>query len=192
MKKFLAIILSIVALMSMVIPANAEGTTMWVYQGSLRLRSSCSSSSSNNVICSIPNGMPVVVLEDLGTWSKVKYNNHTGYVVDEYLTPTPASETPTTVEQAFGPLRTNISYNEDKPITNDIYVYNIQVCLRQAGRYSGPRNGNYDEATYNAVCSFQAAYGLTVDGIVGENTKTLLWNRYESLLNTDGIKMLSE
>lgn len=189
MKKFIAIILAIVSLMCMVIPASAEETTMWVHSGTLRLRSS-RSTSSNNIICSIPDGMPVIVVEDLGTWSKVKYNNHTGYVVDSYLTATAGSATPETVQQAFGLLSSVITYSETKPVTHDIYVYNVQVCLKEAKLYNGALNGNYNEDTYNAVMDYQRNNNLDVDGKIGENTKSALWADYKDLLEDDGIKFL--
>lgn len=189
MKKFIAIILAIVSLMCMIIPASAEGTTMWVHSGTLRLRSS-RSTSANNIICSIPDGMPVVVLEDLGTWSRVEYNNHTGYVMDRYLTPTAGSATPETVQQAFGLLSSVIIYDEDTPITHDIYVYNVQLCLKEANLYSGVLNGNYNYATYTAVCNYQRLNSLTIDGKIGENTKSALWADYQELLEDEGVKFL--
>lgn len=49
-------------------------------------------------------------------------------------------------------------------------VRRIQTVLKQQGYYSGSVDGIYGSATQSAVRRFQAAKGLTVDGICGANT----------------------
>jgi len=42
-------------------------------------------STSSSIICSIPNGATVKVLAKGDVWSKVVYENHTGYSMSKYL-----------------------------------------------------------------------------------------------------------
>jgi len=53
-------------------------------------------------------------------------------------------------------------------------VKNVQQILKDNGYYNGPVNGNFSASTTSAVKAFQKAKGLTVDGIVGENTQSKL------------------
>jgi len=65
-------------------------------------------------------------------------------------------------------------------------VKSLQILLNaEGGYYTLKENGVFDSATYKAVCSFQARYGLTVDGIVGNET----WNALYSVI-TDRINSL--
>lgn len=52
-------------------------------------------------------------------------------------------------------------------------VKHLQEKLRFAG-YAGPVNGDFEAITQRAVLAFQAARGLSADGIVGEKTWTAL------------------
>lgn len=51
----------------------------------------------------------------------------------------------------------------------------LEQRLQTSGQNPGPIDGVFDSSTTQAVKSFQAARGLTVDGLVGENTKNALW-----------------
>lgn len=53
-------------------------------------------------------------------------------------------------------------------------VQALQENLKASGFYSGPLNGVFDEKTAAAVMAFQKAKGLTVDGIVGPQTRAKL------------------
>lgn len=53
-------------------------------------------------------------------------------------------------------------------------VYEIQQKLKQWGYYSGPIDGHYGPATFEAVKKFQARNGLAVDGTVGSQTAAAL------------------
>ncbi|MBQ2775314.1 MAG: peptidoglycan-binding protein [Clostridia bacterium] len=60
---------------------------------------------------------------------------------------------------------------------NFIGNYNRNVSVPEVDRIFGP-------ATYNSVLSFQRAYGLAQDGIVGRDTWNALQNVYNSILNS--------
>lgn len=53
-------------------------------------------------------------------------------------------------------------------------VVQIQTKLRDQGFYSGPVDGIFGSATEKAVKSYQARYGLSVDGKVGAQTLAAL------------------
>jgi general secretion pathway protein A len=54
-------------------------------------------------------------------------------------------------------------------------VTRLQELLRRAGSYSGPTSGRFDEATSEAVLSFQRAHFLETDGWVGPLTRLSLY-----------------
>ncbi len=53
-------------------------------------------------------------------------------------------------------------------------VYRIQAKLSQYGYYSGPLDGVFGQATYDAVTWFQRRNGLKPDGVVGSATAAAL------------------
>jgi peptidoglycan hydrolase-like protein with peptidoglycan-binding domain len=50
----------------------------------------------------------------------------------------------------------------------------VQQALREAGEQDVPIDGNFDQATHDAVRAYQERAGLTVDGLVGSETWTSL------------------
>lgn len=59
--------------------------------------------------------------------------------------------------------------------TGDGQVVALQQQLTQLGYYEGPATGVFDSETQAAVLSFQRDRGLTMDGIVGSETETALY-----------------
>lgn len=53
---------------------------------------------------------------------------------------------------------------------NGAEVKRLQQALKRAGAYDGGVNGEFDEATLQAVRAYQRQNGLQVDGIVGQQT----------------------
>ncbi len=51
----------------------------------LRFRNSKSTKGTDNILCEIPYGAKVYVVNWDGTWARVKYNNAVGYVVQKHL-----------------------------------------------------------------------------------------------------------
>ncbi len=58
-------------------------------------------------------------------------------------------------------------------------VEQLQVLLREAGVYSLPSTGVYDENTVSAVKQFQSSKGINEDGIVGGQTLMFLYGSIE-------------
>lgn len=67
------------------------------------------------------------------------------------------------------------SYNIRRGHTGD-QVKNLQMLLNATLNISLKLDGIFGSGTEDAVESFQAAYGLQADGIVGANTKQALWS----------------
>ena len=57
-------------------------------------------------------------------------------------------------------------------------VESLQIRLKDLGYYQGEIDGQFGGGTKEAVTAFQKANGLNADGIVGEETKTLLFSPY--------------
>lgn len=71
-------------------------------------------------------------------------------------------------------------------------VLNIQYYLNVIAAFYDniPRiviNGVYDEATDQAVRTYQAAFGLTVDGVLGRDTWLSIYDVYRSILDTSQL-----
>ena len=55
----------------------------------------------------------------------------------------------------------------------------LQASLRTLGHYSGDLTGVFDDATEEAVRSFQGKNSLLLDGIVGPKTKLVLYAKLD-------------
>ena len=142
----------------------------------------------------IPNLAMVSLLSKENDWCLVAYNGSTGYVMSKFLqfsedkpTPTPAPE------QTIAPIQTTIPLPTPTPASDDPSVLEEEETQRRTLRggeagedvfalqqrlaellYPVQKTSIYDEQTKQAVCSFQSLNGLTVDGIVGNNTYAVL------------------
>mgnify|MGYP000085471595 CR=1 FL=1 len=63
-------------------------------------------------------------------------------------------------------------------------VASVQQKLNRLGYYTGPINGTYTTETRDAVIAFQQDYGLTPDGVVGQETMTALQQLSDILSGT--------
>ncbi|MDO4355408.1 MAG: peptidoglycan-binding protein, partial [Clostridia bacterium] len=66
-------------------------------------------------------------------------------------------------------------YTTLKPGSTGSSVTKLQNQLKACGWYDGSATGTYDSATQSAVRAYQAAAGLTVDGLAGTNTQSSLY-----------------
>lgn len=67
-------------------------------------------------------------------------------------------------------------------------VKQLQEQLKAQGKYDGPISGTFDQKTMDAVKSYQAAKGLQVDGLVGQQT----WGSFSGNSYPPGVKMLKD
>jgi peptidoglycan hydrolase-like protein with peptidoglycan-binding domain len=56
----------------------------------------------------------------------------------------------------------------------------LKNALTTLGFYHGPPTQEYDQNLHIAVAALQAAHGLTPDGIVGDQTRMLLYSLIDS------------
>jgi general secretion pathway protein A len=77
------------------------------------------------------------------------------------------------------------------PGSEGAHIKQLQDLLREAGAYSRPSTGVYDDETLSAVKGFQSSRGIERDGIVGGQTLMLLYgsiNRFKVPRLTVGRK----
>jgi len=56
-------------------------------------------------------------------------------------------------------------------------VLKLQIILKQLNFYDGTLDGNFGTGTFEAVCRFQAAEQITVDGKIGQESWNILLER---------------
>lgn len=170
--KIVAMLLAMMSLMSIAIPAMASFSTMYVNcpEGqTVRLRSSPSTSAS--VVINIPYATAVQAEYYNSNWYYVSYGNNTGYMMSSFLTTSLPSG-----EYGFTPYLGGTGSSDNLRLgQSSTRVANLKRMLSQLGYYSGSITNSFDEATENAVKSFQRAKGLTADGIAGKKTKLKIW-----------------
>ena len=100
--------------------------------------------------------------------------------VEMSLTPTPLPQVPSSVRAVPGqpgqPTAVPPLHNGSKGER----VWQLQERLKELGYYYGEVDGQFGQGTKEAVIAFQAKNGLDTDGMVGEETL--------SLLNSDNAK----
>ena len=66
-------------------PVIFIGVVYHPYGSFVNLRYSCSAEDNTNVLAQVPSGAKVEVMEQTGSWSKVRYNGVVGYMVSSYI-----------------------------------------------------------------------------------------------------------
>lgn len=61
-------------------------------------------------------------------------------------------------------------------------IADLQQRLSALGYYTGPINGSYTTETRDAVIAFQEDFGLSVDGVVGQETNTAIQQMSDTVL----------
>ena len=138
--------------------------------GSLALRSS--DSGSGNVLHYIPNNTVIDVNTSavyLTNWLRAVHNNTMGFVKHQYLEVHP-SRTSYVVAgcQRYGAPLLQIG-------SSNSYVRTLKRDLQFRTDQNLIINDSFDSALKAAVEEFQAANGLSVDGVVGNATKDKLY-----------------
>lgn len=181
MKKFIAIFLVIMSLISAVCVGNAEvcipvGSYAYTCKGDVAVRSSPSSASSSNIIDRVNTGTRVYIKETAlfnDSFYKVSVDELTsnGYIRADCL----SSRRPNmdTWEHYYGPG--NLSRSGGQSTSEQIMNFqrdldNLWYDIGESGV-----DGYFGIDTERAVMEFQQDHNLTVDGIAGPVTKELLY-----------------
>jgi len=105
-----------------------------------------------------------------------------GLQVDGIVGPATATKLFGTAPLAVTPATSTIGGTPVAPVTYEApsiavapTVLDVQTALKKAGYDPGPLDGKMGPATSAAIRAFQAAHGLQVDGIVGNQTKSALF-----------------
>ena len=85
------------------------------------------------------------------------------------VTQAPATETPV-------PTDVPVKYTTLRPGDDGANVVKLQENLIELGFLKSRADGRYGSQTKAAVSAFQKMYGLTVDGVAGNETQTLLFS----------------
>ena len=60
-------------------------------------------------------------------------------------------------------------------------VLELQIILKLLGYYEGEPDGSFGNETFKAVCQFQTDEQLTADGVIGQQSWNILWERVKKL-----------
>lgn len=83
---------------------------------------------------------------------------------------------PSTQRLLYGGASESGSYAKLEVGSTGSAVRSLQYTLYELKYYDGDINGNFDEATRNAVMNFQQCNGLSVDGVAGQDTQRRLYS----------------
>ena len=149
---------------------ETSGTAATVKLGnaSSRLNVRASASTSSSIVGTLSHGQSVVITGASGAWSRITAGKISGYVMTQYLRTgsTPAAEP--TVQPTAAPE------TDDETLqygSTGEAVKAIQRKLKELGYFDGSIGGNYLTKTEAAVRAFQAANGLTADGVATKDVQ---------------------
>ena len=96
------------------------------------------------------------------------------------LTPPPATPAPVVTQapatETPAPEELPVKYTTLRPGDDGANVVKLQEKLIELGFLKSRADGRYGSQTKAAVSAFQKMYGLTVDGVAGNETQTLLFS----------------
>lgn len=85
------------------------------------------------------------------------------------------SEKSTSLAKIYAQAAASENYRLLKHGEKGIDVYMVQMRLFEFGYYNDMISGEYNDSTKAAVKAFQKDYGLTVDGVAGQQTQSVLF-----------------
>ena len=132
--------------------------------GYLNLRQSPDSGSTS--VAQVPDGATIYVTTLSGEWLPAKYQTYTGYVMAIYVAGSDAYGTSGGTDPVVG-------VNLQEGDTGQ-EVRNLQTRLNSLKYDAGAVDGVYGSTTTWAVKYFQMRNGLSADGILGTNTRSVL------------------
>lgn len=176
-KKLIALALIAMSILSMFSVLTASAEEYWYVNVPNGQTVNLRDSPDGHTIRRLPRGTKVIHNGTLGRWKKViTLDNVHGYILDDFLTGEyVAPSVPNPWDSRYGTTVWKKKLHKD---TFYQQVQNLQRDLYKAG-YTSVKNadGYYGTTTERAVSSFQRNNHLKVDGICGNKTKEVLWNR---------------
>jgi len=166
--------------------AFAAETVGYVTSTGLNIRKSPDAKS--DVLRCAKSGDKLVILETVGSWYYVKYNNVVyGYVSKQYVsTKTPGGSSGSSGSSSSSSVKETLpskvselgnAPNTSKEGDKNDHVKKLQQALKILGYYKNTCDGIYGAGTVEAVKKFQRAKGLTADGIAGKGTIRTLFGQ---------------
>ncbi len=124
-----------------------------------------------DVVTSVKNGTVVTLLDDSGSWYKIKTPGGTeGYIDGQYAKLGGSLSSNNSSSGLTAPSGTYRQGAEGSAVVT------IQKRLRELGYLSASATGYYGSATLAAVKNFQKNNGLSADGVCGSNTLAVLFS----------------
>ena len=185
--RFWAVLVTILIFSLLAVSAVAD--TGVVNASSLNIRESASSKS--DVIKVVKEGTKVEIKGTSGSWYKVSVGGKTGYAAKKYLTvssgknKSSAKNTSSSSSSESGKKQSSSDGTCKKGDKGDA-VKKVQKRLKELGYLTASVDGDFGDATKNAVKSFQKNNGLTTDGVVGKKTLEKLNSSKAKKASTSG------
>ena len=145
---------------SNVFQVSASGLNGYVMRDGVNLRAENNTDAA--VQCTLTAGTGVKVTDYINGWYQVAYCDKSGYVRNDCIALT--SSVFTTDQSTL--LKSGM---------NGSAVKKAQTELKRRGFYTGLSSGQYDSATEKSVEAFQAMANLDSDGVLGQQTLTILY-----------------
>lgn len=176
-------------LMISLITTSALATKGTVTTDSLILRKEASTDSK--ALQTLDKGTTLNLKSVSGSWYKVSYGTYSGYVMKKYVkadgdVPEAKEKKDTKKEEPKKnetPKSTEtIASLGDAPATSKpgdsgAKVKKLQKALNILGFYSGKIDGSYGKGTTDAVKAFQKKKGMSQDGVAGEATIKIMFDK---------------
>ncbi len=145
-------------------------------------------STSSRKVCTIPSGAALTVHSVSGTFAKVTYNGHDGYVKKDYIvvkrivkpTATPAP-VPT-----LSPEENAAGYSILQKGSTGSQVTALQEAMIELGYLTGKADGIFGDGTQQAIVAFQTKNKYPATGVVDANLQAFLYSGKP--LNAQGEK----
>lgn len=166
---------------------NDGGTTqVTTASGSLNIRKTASTSASVLYTAAQNSIIRLLDYTSVSNWHRVSSANGTGWAQSQFLTnlTLPDGGDPQPTDDVIPAPAVNLTLTMSRTTNNTgSQVTALQNRLNQLGYYCGTATGSFNTPTFWAVEYFQQRNNLTVDGIVGTNTRAKL-NAYGTSCST--------
>ncbi len=155
---------------------------------SLNIRKSASADAKK--LSSVKKGAKLTILDNEGSWYKVRFGKVVGYVDKSYVSTGSSGSSGSSKSGTIASLGS--APKASKPGEKSKHVEKLQKALEIAGYYDGRISGNYGDLTEKSVKKFQKAKGLAADGIAGDATIKALFGAKAASASAGSSKTKTE